>query len=348
MVTRKDYFKTFCDISKAFGTTRSTDDLLALIVDSAINAMDAKAACLFLSDPKKDVFVSVAQKGLSENYLHAEPGNAREIVDTIVKKGHLVIKDATTDPRVENHDAKKAEGIASILDVPVTVDNRAIGILALYTAEPRDFTTDEIDFLSAMADQGGMAIQQARLLDRIQQNTALFLELASKINSSLDITKILEFLTEETCKALGMKAASIRLLNPETGEQELVTTYGLSQAFIDKGPVLAKKSITDTVKGKTVVISDVATDKRLQYPKETVAEGIRSMLCVPIKSREKVIGMLRLFSAEKRKYPNDVIMLVEALAHTGGLAIQNASMYLRLEQAKKDLETDMWSHRSWF
>jgi GAF domain-containing protein len=348
MANRKDYFTAICDISKAFGTTMGKQALLEMIVDSAIDSMDAKAACLFLSDEEKGYFIPTAQKGLSDNYLHAKPMQARDIVDVLLKQGHLAIKDATTDPRMENREAKKAEGIASILDVPVMVNDRAIGVLALYTAVPRDFNKDEIAFLTALAEQGGMAIERARLLGRIQKNTMLFLELASKINSSLDIKQVIEYLTEETCKALGMKGATIRLVNSETGEQELVAAYGLSQEFLNKGKVSSDKSITAALNGETVVIPDVATDKRLQYPAETVKEGVRSMLCVPIKSREEVIGVLRLFSGTKRDFPEDVIMMVNALAHTGALAIQNASMFLKLQEDKKDLEKDIWSHRSWF
>ena len=72
MTKRNNYFKTFCIISKAFGTTLSKEKLLYLIVHSAIDTMDAKAACLFLADEEKDVFVPMSQKGLSDNYLHAD------------------------------------------------------------------------------------------------------------------------------------------------------------------------------------------------------------------------------------------------------------------------------------
>ena len=107
MAKKKDYFKTFCKVTKAFGTTLSKDKLLDLIVTSAIETMDAKAACLFLADEVKDIFIPVAQVGLSQDYLHAKPIHARKIVDAMLKKGgHLSIKDATTDPRVENHAEK--------------------------------------------------------------------------------------------------------------------------------------------------------------------------------------------------------------------------------------------------
>jgi len=129
---------------------------------------------------------------------------------------------------------------------------------------------------------------------------------------------------------------------------DLVTTYGLSTEFLNKGPVYAEKSISEALKGKTVVIPDVAADSRIQYPQEHIDEGIASMLSVPIKSKEAVIGVMRFYSAVKRNYPEDMVMLLEALAHTGALAIQNASMYLRLQHDKESLEKDIWSHRSWF
>ena len=348
MTKRNNYFKIFCKISKAFGTTLSKEKLLDLIVHSAIDTMDAKAACLFLADEEKDVFVPMAQKGLSENYLHANPIRAKKIVDEILKEGYLVFYDATTDSRLENLEAKKTEGITSILSVPVMIKEKAIGILSLYTAKHRDFSKDEINFLAALADQGGIAIGRARLFERMSMNSMLFLDLTSSINSTLDINQVLHILTAEICEALGMKGVLIRLLNHETGNLDLVASYGLSEKFQNKGPVSIEKSIAQALKGETVIVEDVATDDRLQYKEEIIKEGVVSMLCVPIKAKEEVIGVMSLFSDATRKYPQDVIILVNALAHTGGLAIQNASMYLSLQEDKKSLEEDIWSHRSWF
>ena len=147
MTNQEDYFKTFCRISRAFGTVIAKSDLLELIVSSAIETMRGKAACLFLADQEKDIFIPVAQNGLSGNYLHAKPLKAKKLVGALVKEGHLMFRDATSDPRLEHHDLKKAEGIASILTVPIRVKDKTIGILSLYTAAARDFKTREIEFL---------------------------------------------------------------------------------------------------------------------------------------------------------------------------------------------------------
>jgi GAF domain-containing protein len=98
----------------------------------------------------------------------------------------------------------------------------------------------------------------------------------------------------------------------------------------------------------TVIVSDTDSDKRVEFKKELKKEGIKSMIVTPILARDKAIGVMRVYSADYTGFPSDVLVMIEALAHQGGLAIQNASMYLSLQEEKTSLEKDIWSHRSWF
>ena len=348
MTKSKNYFKSICSISKAFGTTYDKKKLLDLIVDSAVNVMDGKAACLFLADENQNVFVPVAQKGLSENYFHADPFQAKIGVEDILSGGYISVYDATSDPRVENHDAKKAEGIASILVVPVCVSEKTFGILSLYTSSFRKFTEDEIDFLEALAGQGGVAIENARLVERMRMNTEFFHDLAVNINSTLDVKNILQVMSADIAEILGVKGITIRLVDEESGTLRLVASFGLSEKYLNKGPFYYDKTNMEALKKKPVVTRDVATDENVQYRKEKMEEGIVSILAVPIHARDDVIGVLKLYSDVPREFTEDDIMLVTAMAHQGGLAIQNASMYIRLQEDKKSLEEEVWSHRMWF
>lgn len=334
MAKKTDYFQTFCSISKAFGTTINKDQLLDLIVQSAIDSLEAKAACLFLADEEKGLSVPVAQKGLSDRYIHAEPAMK---IETVVKElmaagGYIAFSDAATDPRLDNHEAKKAEGIASILVAPIMVESKGIGVLALYTATRREFSDDEVAFLQALAEQGGIAIQHARLYERINQNADLFFQLAANINSSRDLKQVFHILSAEIGEAFSMKGVSIRLYNSDTKMMDLVASHGLSEAFINKGPVSAEKSevVAQILEGKTVIIEDVGTDSRLQYPEESRNEGIVSALAVPIQSHDKVIGELRLYSGVKRKFPDHIVKMINALAHQGGVAIEKERLLRRI------------------
>jgi GAF domain-containing protein len=348
MPENNDYFRTICKISRALGTTLSEEDILNLIVQSAIDTMQAKAAVLFLFDEEQNEFVAVDQKGLSDHYIRSGLTEPQKIIPILIKEGYFFSRDVTTDPLLDNHEVKKAEGIASVIVVPAMVKGKPLGGLCVFTSSPRDFSEKEIELLSALAEQGGMAIQHARLVEQIRENTRLFLDLSTNINSSLDIKKIFHILSADIAETLRVKASSILLVDEEKGTLELVASYGLSETYLNRGPLSAERSVSESLEGKPVMITDVASDPRVRFKKQKQDEGIVSILSVPIKSKETVIGVLRLYSGVQREFTEDEILLVTALAYQGGLAIQNASMYLMVQNDMEALKEDIWSHRSWF
>jgi GAF domain-containing protein len=350
MPVRIDYFKKLCELCKAFGTARNRRELLDMIFASAMEILNGKAACLYLTQAGKQELIPLAQKGLTESYFRSRKSMlARKIVPLVLKKGFFYCREAAADPELEHPDAKKAEGIASILAVPVMVKGANIGVFCLFTATPRDFLPEEKEFLILLAQQGGGVMEHARLLDHLQQETKLFFDLAVNLSSSLEVKEILHAMTTDLAKALAVKGVSIRLLNESRQTLELVAAHGLSQKYLEKGPVSAQKSIPQALKSqKPVIILDAATDRRVQYRAMNKEEGIVTVLAVPIKTKEKVIGVMRLYSQVQRHFTPLEIKLVTALAYLGGLAIQNASLYLMCQTDMKDLKDELWSHRSWF
>ena len=238
MPEKSDYFKTFCKVSRALGTTLKKEKVLDLIVQSAIETMDGKAACLFFEDDQKesDIFVPIAQKGLSKNYLHAEPKEAKRAAQEIMKQGYIAIHDATKDTRVKTHELKKKEGIASILVVPVMVKERVKGVLSLYTGKPRIFSEDEILFLTALAEQGGIAIERARLIMQITRNIRIFTNIARGSQREPGYKGDHGAPVRGHGRAMGVKAVSVRLIDKEKQVLELVASYGLSKKYLNKGP----------------------------------------------------------------------------------------------------------------
>jgi len=149
-------------------------------------------------------------------------------------------------------------------------------------------------------------------------------------------------------KALSVKAATIRLLDENRVTLRLAASYGLSEKYLKKGPISAEKSIAQALQGKPVVVKDAATDAGVQYRKEKKEEGIVTILSVPIKSREEVIGVLRLYSAVPRDFTDDEIQFVNAIAYMGGVAIQNMQLMAMLKDDVKDLRENVWIFKSWF
>src|SRR5659263_340287 len=157
----------------------------------------------------------------------------QKIVPLVLKKGFFYCRDAAADATLAYPDAKKAEGIASILVVPVMVKGRNIGVLCLFTATPKDFTPEEKQFLAVLAQQGGGVMEHARLIDHVHRETQLFFDLAVNLSSSLEVKGILHAMTTDLAKALvGIKGASIRLLDETKETLELVAAFGLSKKYL--------------------------------------------------------------------------------------------------------------------
>jgi len=348
MAEKDNYFNALSKVCKAFGMTGNSNELLNLVVQSAVETMKAKAACLYMPSKEKNEYVAVAQKGLSERYLQATHKRVEHTTKLLKEKDYVHYRDAKTDPRIRNRESKIAEGIGSILIVPVNVKGQMIGNLALYTSDIRDFSQKEIEFLSILAEQGGTAIENARLIEKIREQTKIFLELAASIMESRDIKQILQTLTADVAKAIGVKAASIRLLDDAKVTLKLAASHGLSEKYLKKGHISAEKSIAEALKGKPIVVKDAAKDSGVQYREEKKEEGIVSILCVPIKSKEEVFGVLRLYSATEREFTEDEIEFVTALAYLGGVAIQNVNLYAMLKGDIKDLRDNFWIFKTWF
>ena len=85
----------------------------------------------------------------------------------ITDKRPVVVPDVSADSRLQYPEACKKEGIGSILSVPIMFREKVIGVLRLYDAKPREFTYREVEFISALADQGGIAIENARYMEKV-------------------------------------------------------------------------------------------------------------------------------------------------------------------------------------
>lgn len=347
---RDDYLTTFCTVIKSIQNTPNRDDILNLIVKSAVEVMEAKACSLFLVKSRRDsdgLFYPAAQTGLSDDYIHSGPANGRDITRDIMEKGgYLAAVDATTDPRLENHEVKKKEGIASLLVVPVIAEEEPIGILALYTAERREFKEIEIDFLKCLADQGGIAILRAHQDFRTRRYMELLSSVAENLNSSLDIKIVLHLVTSEITLAFDLLGMTIRLRDADNDSLRLVASYGLSEKYLAKGEVSSSR--TKGVFNKEVEAVNNIADVDIEYKKERQEEGIVSMLHLPIIVKDEVIGLMGLYDNKPRTILDDDISLISAIARQSGLAIQNAALYLQLKEEKEDLEDEIWGHKAWF
>lgn len=158
-------------------------------------------------------------------------------------------------------------------------------------------------------------------------------ELFKIVAKSISASQSLEMMAGHFCQlliaALGIKGCALFVLNPATSELEHLSNFGLSNAYLAKGPVLADKGMGETARGGSIIVRDVETDSRIQYPEEAKKEGIRAVVSIPIVLSGETLGDLRLYDQHVWDVtPRDVDSL-HTLAEMLGLALR----YMRLRNA---------------
>jgi GAF domain-containing protein len=143
------------------GETRKLDTVLDLIVSKLPEVMNLKACTIRLIESEKGQMELRAAYGLSRDYLERGPLDDELATYFILKGEPVVIPDATTDIHTLYHKAAASEGVGSILAVPILVRGEPIGMLRLLTAKVRFFSSADINFAMAVAEQSGVAIQNA-------------------------------------------------------------------------------------------------------------------------------------------------------------------------------------------
>jgi len=128
----------------------------------------------------------------------------------------------------------------------------------------------------------------------------------------------------------------------------LATSFGLSDEYINKGPLSALRSIAQSLEEGPVAIYDVIDDPRIQYPKEAHKEGISSILSVPIVVGGNLIGAVRIYTSEPWEFSLDDVNFVQALAQIAGGAINMARYVKGLKSSIEVLKTmrEVQTHRS--
>jgi signal transduction histidine kinase len=199
-------FESLANVSRTINSTLNLDDALQVVTAEACVLMRAKVSSLMMLDDSRDWLDLRASYGAGDSYLSKPRLNIGESLLGVVvrRKKPLQVANVQTSSRYQNVQVARSEGLVSLLSVPLLFAGQAIGTLSVYTGQPYNFSNEEIRILSALAELSAIAIEKARLYERIvdveeqlRQNeklSALGLlaaEVAHEIRNPLTVMKML-------------------------------------------------------------------------------------------------------------------------------------------------------------
>ena len=167
--TYDKYIKALMDISRAITSDQYLEEILKLIVMVTAKVTGVEICSLWLIDEIKDskVIRLKATQAIDPEYVKDRSLKMHEGVVGYVATHNepLIIKDVLKEPRFKEKEMAKKLGLVSMLGVPLQVkEEKVIGVLNCFTAEPHDFSETEVNLVTAVANQAAVAILNTELM----------------------------------------------------------------------------------------------------------------------------------------------------------------------------------------
>ena len=238
-------------------------------------------------------------------------------------------------------DEAKLAGLATKFGL----DGKQVKGLVTQLNRARNVRPAAIQFLFLLANAvARLCYQEFQLRQRVNELTAVY-TVASILSDARDLSVVLQRTVQVVCEVMGVKAASIRLIDEEKDELVIRAVHNLSRQYQSKGPVRHSTAAIDAValgpQGYEYV-RDMKTDPRIQYPQEARREGVVSMLSAGMRYKGKAIGVLRVYTDRETTFSQLQTDMLKAIAAQAAGAIENARLLaetLEAEQLERQVQT---------
>ncbi|MEW6114991.1 MAG: response regulator [Thermodesulfobacteriota bacterium] len=306
-------------------------------------APEKPKAAILLIDDEQIVHDSVRRILESEGYKVDGAFRVAEAIEKLASRSYDLV---LTDLMMPDQSGMKAvEAVArdhphcgvvmftGFATVESAVESMKLGALDYL---PKPFTPEEL------IDVTQKALAKTYKARRDREIEETYAQAEKAIASSLDLKEVLGLISLSVVRLLKVKGCCLYTYSKKQGRLELAASKGLSDEYLAKGTLDPMMSLPEAMKAEGPIrIEDSEFDTKLQYPQEARKEGIVAMMTVPLKVHDTVVGLLRIYVAEKRSFNKDEMDILLKFADHGAQAIENAMAYDRLrgdiEQLKKDV-----------
>jgi PAS domain S-box-containing protein len=220
-------------------------------------------------------------------------------------------------------------GLVTYLGLPITRGAKVLGVLTFNTTTPKEYSSAEVAYLSAFADQAASAIENARLFAAAGEHRDRLLALIRAIGpmtAGLDLEATLGQIVSAAATIARCDHVRLLLVDAATQTLRIPVTHGLAEPA---GPLPTGTGLSGLVAttGQALYVADTPTDPRNLFPDLDRQVGLHTYLGLPIALRGHVLGVLTFRTTEPRTYPPEEIEYFGLFAAQAAIAIENARLY---------------------
>ncbi len=258
------------------------------------------------------------------------------------------IPDVLQDPDYTFWEAHRLGKYRAMLGVPLIREERVLGVIVLWRAEPEPFTDEEAQLVTIFAEQAVIAIEQARrtreLADALDQQTAAG-EVLGIINQSIsDLQAVFLPLITRAVQLCGADHGDIIRFDPQTNEYLEAAHFGIGDENylrIIRGRIFnpgRESGIGRTILERAPVqIDDVLADPEYHLPDVQRAGDYRSILGVPLLRQGFPIGVIAVWRREVRPFSDREIRILTTFAEQAVVAVENVRLVRALQRQTEEL-----------
>jgi PAS domain S-box-containing protein len=324
------------EIGREFTATLDANRIAESIVERAMQVTNAQVAGLTLLNQSSTSGLFVAQRGYAPDIardLVQKPWPATKgIIGRVLRTGQTVnLADAQLDPEYVVTDPN----IRSHMAVPITREGHALGVLTLSSYQPAAFDKAAVSFAQQIANQAAIALENARLFaERMQRidELARLNQASLALTGSLDLRQVLDHMVTAARDLTGADMVALHLYDSMTDSFASGATAGfpLSGDSISgiRPQGMTRRALQER---RPIIVRDTQAEPDTNA--RLVSAGIRSLILVPIISRDQVLGVLNTYSLQPFKFSEADMQVISALGNQAAAAIENARLFSAVAQA---------------
>ncbi len=178
--------------------------------------------------------------------------------------------------------------------------------------------------------KGRELLKVSKELENSNAKLMTLYEMVKEMGSLYDLQKLMDTATQNSAIIMGVKGCSIKLLDAGREKLKFSSTYGLSQDYIAKEAIDIKKSPVNLkiIKGESFSIGKVDKTNSFQFPEDIEKEGIAAMMCLPLKIKKVVLGVICFYSEVPHYFDTEDMVFFSLIADLTALGIENITREL--------------------
>jgi signal transduction histidine kinase len=305
------------EVVQMLGTSLDLDEVLNQVMDAVIGLSGAERGFVMLAEHPGEALAFRAGRNFAQETLELDDMQvSRTVVDTVIESGEGVVStNAQDDPRFAARDSVISFSLRSLMCAPLKARGRVIGVVYVDNrARAGMFTDDDLALLNAFAAQAAIAIDNAQLYTRTDQDLAeriaeleTLTRMMQELNARLELGHVLEITCKWAARATQATASWIAFRDPDTGGLAVMCGSQKDEFIPADDPLVA---------GALAAGTPHVFEPQAGEPARLVA---------PLLIENQVDGVLVVEAAEV--FPQKTLQFINRLANQAAVAIQKARLY---------------------